>query len=54
MVIEESSVIAAASKAAKFWSDKGGFHSEIISTTKNRAGTFYLEWQCGKTENFNA
>ena len=34
MVIEESSVIAAASKAAKFWDDKGGFKTEIISTTK--------------------
>lgn len=34
MVIEESSVVAAASKAAKFWSDKGGFHTEIIGTEK--------------------
>lgn len=42
MVIEESSVIAAASKAAKFWSDKGGFHSEIISTTK--IGQVHFLW----------
>jgi len=42
MVIEESSVIAAASKAAKFWSDKGGFHSEIISTTK--IGQVHFIW----------
>lgn len=34
MVIEESSVIAAASKAAKFWDERGGFKTEIISTTK--------------------
>jgi len=35
MVIEESSVVAAASNAAKFWLDKGGFTAEVISTTKN-------------------
>ena len=34
MVTEESSVIAAASKAAKFWLDKGGFKAEVVSTTK--------------------
>ncbi|TPN86122.1 hydroxymethylglutaryl-CoA reductase, degradative [Aquimarina algicola] len=34
MTIEESSVVAAASKAAKFWQDRGGFHAEVISTTK--------------------
>jgi len=34
LVIEESSVVAAASKSAKFWSDKGGFHTKIISTAK--------------------
>lgn len=35
MVIEESSVVAAASYSAKFWLNKGGFSSEVISTTKN-------------------
>jgi hydroxymethylglutaryl-CoA reductase len=35
MVIEESSVVAAASNSAKFWLDKGGFIAEVISTTKN-------------------
>jgi len=35
MVIEESSVVAAASNAAKFWLDKGGFTTQVISTTKN-------------------
>jgi len=35
MVIEESSVVAAASYSAKFWMDKGGFTAEVISTIKN-------------------
>jgi hydroxymethylglutaryl-CoA reductase len=34
MAIEESSVVAAASKAAKFWLDRGGFKTEVISTEK--------------------
>lgn len=34
MAIEESSVIAAASKAAKFWLNKGGFKTEILGTEK--------------------
>ncbi|MAM17856.1 MAG: hydroxymethylglutaryl-CoA reductase, degradative [Christiangramia sp.] len=34
MVIEESSVVAAASKAAKFWSERGGFKARVISTEK--------------------
>ena len=34
MAIEESSVVAAASKAAKFWLDYGGFKTQVISTTK--------------------
>jgi hydroxymethylglutaryl-CoA reductase len=34
MAIEESSVVAAASLVAKFWSERGGFKSEVISTTK--------------------
>lgn len=43
MVIEESSVVAAASKSAKFWSDKGGFRTEIISTTK--IGQVHFSWK---------
>ena len=35
MVIEESSVVAAASNTAKFWLERGGFETEVISTTKN-------------------
>lgn len=34
MAIEESSVIAAAAKAANFWQTRGGFTTRIISTTK--------------------
>lgn len=34
MVIEESSVVAAASKAAKFWGARGGFKTTIINTEK--------------------
>lgn len=34
MTIEESSVVAAASLVAKFWSTRGGFKATVISTTK--------------------
>ncbi len=34
MAIEESSVVAAASKAAKFWSTRGGFITKVINTEK--------------------
>lgn len=34
MVLEESSVVAAASKAAKFWSERGGFKTTILGTEK--------------------
>ncbi|PHR71606.1 MAG: hydroxymethylglutaryl-CoA reductase, degradative [Lutibacter sp.] len=34
MVTEESSVVAAASLVAKFWSTRGGFKAEVISTKK--------------------
>ena len=34
MVVEESSVVAAASLVAKFWSTRGGFKATILSTTK--------------------
>ncbi len=34
MAIEESSVVAAASKAAKFWLPRGGFKTQIIGTEK--------------------
>lgn len=34
MAVEESSVVAAASKSAKFWLEKGGFKTTIINTEK--------------------
>lgn len=34
MAIEESSVVAAAAKAANFWLPRGGFKTRVISTTK--------------------
>jgi len=34
MVTEESSVVAAASLVAKYWSSRGGFKAEVISTKK--------------------
>jgi hydroxymethylglutaryl-CoA reductase len=34
MVTEESSVVAAASNAAKYWMSRGGFLSRVISTKK--------------------
>ncbi len=43
MVIEESSVIAAASNSAKWWSTRGGFQTEIISTKK--VGQVHFVWQ---------
>lgn len=34
MAIEESSVVAAASKAAKFWLEKGGFKAQVLGMEK--------------------
>ncbi len=35
MVTEESSVVAAAASAARFWADRGGFRAKVHSRTKN-------------------
>ena len=42
MVTEESSVVAAVSKAAKFWMQRGGFQTEILGTTK--IGQVHFSW----------
>lgn len=42
MVIEESSVVAAASKSAKFWYNFGGFKTEIVDTVK--VGQVHFLW----------
>jgi hydroxymethylglutaryl-CoA reductase len=34
MAIEESSVVAAASKSANYWSTRGGFKATVINTEK--------------------
>src|SRR5690606_4815447 len=42
MVIEESSVVAAASNAAKFWMDKGGFQAKVLNSEK--IGQIHFYW----------
>jgi hydroxymethylglutaryl-CoA reductase len=42
MVIEESSVVAAASSAAKFWASRNGFKAEILGTQK--VGQVHFTW----------
>lgn len=48
MAIEESSVVAAASLVAKFWSTRGGFKAEVISTKK--VGQVHFMFEGNKTE----
>ena len=43
MVIEESSVVAAASAAAKFWGERGGFHAQVIDVRK--VGQVHFGWK---------
>jgi hydroxymethylglutaryl-CoA reductase len=52
MVTEESSVVAAASKAAKYWSTRGGFKSTVISTTKTGQIHFKFNGSSKKIETF--
>ena len=42
MVIEESSVVAAASRSAKYWLSRGGFKSEVINDEK--VGQVHFSW----------
>ncbi len=50
MVIEESSVVAAASAAAKFWGERGGFHAEVIDVRK--VGQVHFGWSGEKEKLF--
>ncbi len=50
MVIEESSVVAAASAAAKFWGERGGFHAEVIDVRK--VGQVHFGWSGSKEKLF--
>lgn len=52
MAIEESSVIAAASKAAKFWGRRGGFKAEVFGTQKIGQVHFMFAGDKEKLENF--
>ncbi|MEO8935143.1 MAG: hydroxymethylglutaryl-CoA reductase, degradative [Xanthomarina sp.] len=52
MAIEESSVVAAASKAAKFWLDRGGFKAEVLSTTKIGQVHFMFHGDCNALLSF--
>lgn len=52
MAIEESSVVAAASKAAKFWYDRGGFKTTVISTEKIGQVHFMFQGESAKLEAF--
>ncbi|QQU03078.1 hydroxymethylglutaryl-CoA reductase, degradative [Myroides odoratus] len=52
MVIEESSVVAAASKAAKFWADRGGFKASILNTEKIGQVHFIYKGEKQKLEQF--
>ena len=42
LVTEESSVVAALSKAAGYWAKRGGFHTQIIDTEKK--GQVHFKW----------
>jgi len=52
MAIEESSVVAAAAKAAKFWSVRGGFKATVIDTEKIGQVHFTFKGETTKLERF--
>ncbi|MFV5693872.1 hydroxymethylglutaryl-CoA reductase, degradative [Flavobacterium sp. LB3P122] len=52
MAIEESSVVAAASKTAKFWSTRGGFKATVINTEKIGQVHFIFEGDVSKLKLF--
>ncbi|AWG21203.1 hydroxymethylglutaryl-CoA reductase, degradative [Flavobacterium faecale] len=54
MAIEESSVVAAASKAAKFWSTRGGFKATVLNTEKIGQVHFIYKGDISKLELFFA
>ncbi|MEK7257141.1 MAG: hydroxymethylglutaryl-CoA reductase, partial [Bacteroidota bacterium] len=43
MVIEESSVVAAAASSAKFWLERGGFQAEVLGVKK--VGQVHFNWK---------
>ncbi|WP_372474289.1 hydroxymethylglutaryl-CoA reductase, degradative [Capnocytophaga sp. ARDL2] len=54
MAIEESSVVAAAANAAKFWSQRGGFKTTILGTEKIGQVHFIFKGDYAKLSNFVA
>ena len=52
MVIEESSVVAAASKSAKFWSTRGGFKTTVLNSEKIGQVHFMYKGDVQKLEKF--
>ncbi len=52
MAIEESSVVAAASKAAKFWLERGGFKTVVLGTEKIGQVHFMYSGDVEKLESF--
>ncbi len=52
MVIEESSVVAAAAKSAKFWSTRGGFKATVLNTEKIGQVHFLYKGDFQKLEQF--
>lgn len=52
MAIEESSVVAAASKSAKFWASRGGFKTTVINTEKIGQVHFLFKGDVSKLELF--
>ena len=52
MVIEESSVVAAAAKSAKFWSTRGGFKATVLNTEKIGQVHFLFKGDPDKIQRF--
>ena len=52
MVIEESSVVAAASKSAKFWATRGGFKATVINSEKIGQVHFIFNGEAQKLNDF--
>ena len=52
MVIEESSVVAAAAKSAKYWSTRGGFKATVLNTEKIGQVHFIFKGESEKLQVF--
>ena len=52
MVIEESSVVAAAAKSAKYWSTRGGFKATVLNTEKIGQVHFLFKGNSDKLHHF--